>query len=203
MPRRAAHSQSDHEPPTYPRTVLSIRNRRTLSLRTHLRLAHCRNLLMAESRHSVEPWGLTLPQFNALAKIAATRGGLFFQELSRLLLVTSGNTTGIVDALEKLKLVKRQPWDEDRRVVWIVITRKGQRLMHQISPIHARNIGKALSFLPAEQLCALDRLLSTLSSGLRAARPSRTLFLHKPKTRASARLTRWPSRESVRKIPKE
>ncbi len=56
---------------------------------------------MRESRRSIEQWGLTLPQFDALAELArASRGGFTFGELSRLLLVTSGNLTGIVDRLE-------------------------------------------------------------------------------------------------------
>jgi DNA-binding MarR family transcriptional regulator len=65
--------------------------------------------------------------------------------------------------------VKRQQWAKDRRVVRIVLTSKGRRLVNQISPIHAGDIDAALSFLPADQLLALDQLLSTLSDGLRAS----------------------------------
>ena len=67
-----------------------------LAVRVHLRIASVRNLLMRESRRSVEPWGLTLPQFDILAELGrAKRTGFTFGELSRLLLVTSGNLTGI------------------------------------------------------------------------------------------------------------
>lgn len=152
--------------------VVPIPNRTKLSLRVHLRLANCRNLLMGESRRSVEQWGLTLAQFDALAEIArATRKGFTFGELSRLLLVTSGNLTGIVDRLEESGLVRRQQWTRDRRVVRIQLTAKGRRLINQIAPLHARDIETALEFMTAEQLLTLDELLSTLSDGLRAGAP--------------------------------
>src|SRR5262252_200284 len=86
----------------FPRESLGdVRNREKLSLRVHLRIANCRNLLMRESRRSVERSGLTLPQFDVLAELSrGGREGSTFGELSRLLLVTAGNLTGIVDRLE-------------------------------------------------------------------------------------------------------
>ena len=139
-----------------------------LALRVHVRLASCRNLLMRESRRSVERWGLTLPQFDALAELGrASRGGFTFGELSSLLLVTSGNLTGIVDRLEAEGLVQREQGKEDRRIVRIVLTRKGRRLVDQITPLHAQDIDNALAFLPREELTALNELLGNLRRGLR------------------------------------
>src|SRR5437660_1947134 len=88
------------------------------SLRTHLRIATCYNLLMREARQLVtERWRLTLPQFDVLAELArADEHGFTFVELSRLLLVTSGNLTGIVNRLAQQRLVARRPDLKDRRV---------------------------------------------------------------------------------------
>src|ERR1700730_8694119 len=65
----------------------------------HVRIASCYNLLMREARSRINSrWRLTLPQFDVLAELArADERGFTFVELSRLLLVTSGNLTGIVD----------------------------------------------------------------------------------------------------------
>ena len=65
-------------------------------MRTHLRIATCYNLLMREARQTIaQRWSLTLPQFDVLAELArADACGFTFVELSRLLLVTSGNLTG-------------------------------------------------------------------------------------------------------------
>lgn len=139
-----------------------------LTLRVHLRLATCRNLLMREARRSVERWGLTLPQFDVLAELSrAVDQGFTFVELSRLLLVTSGNLTGIVDRLESDGLVRRQTDDHDRRLVRIVLTRKGRDLAADIMPQHAQDIQALLAFMPTEQLTTLNDMLGHLRDGLR------------------------------------
>ena len=76
------------------------------ALRVHLRIAICRNLLMREARRSVERAGVTLAQFDVLAELDRAKTGFTFGELSRLLLVSAGNMTGIVDHLEADGLAK-------------------------------------------------------------------------------------------------
>jgi DNA-binding MarR family transcriptional regulator len=168
-PRAPAPDDHDRLTPASPRDVRrTLHPRAILSLRVHLRIASCRNLLMRESRRSIERWGLTLPQFDALAELARSgRTGFTFGELSRLLLVTSGNLTGIVDRLESEGLVRRQQGTRDRRVVRIVLTRKGRRRVEQIIPIHARDIDRALAAMPGDQLDALNDLLGILRNHLR------------------------------------
>jgi DNA-binding MarR family transcriptional regulator len=139
------------------------------SVRLHLRLATCRNLLMRGARLSVERWGLTLPQFDVLAELSrAKTEGFTFIELSRLLLVTSGNLTGIVDRLEAEGLVRRQTDVRDRRLVRIVMTKKGRRLAQEIMPLHAQDIHALLAFMPPNEMSALIEMLNRLRDGLRA-----------------------------------
>jgi DNA-binding MarR family transcriptional regulator len=162
----------------------TVFDRLKISLRVHLRIANCRNLLMREARRSVERWGLTLPQFDVLAELERAKSGFTFGELSRLLLVTSGNLTGIVDRLEADGLVRRKHDKRDRRVVRIVLTAKGRKLIDTIAPLHARDIQTALGFMPRRQLEALHELLSDMSSSLRAA-PTTTTAIE---TRSSGRM---------------
>src|SRR5438552_722977 len=145
MPR-TRQSHKDASPATG--SPVAIPDHTKLSVRVHLRLASCRNLLMRESRQSVERWGLTLPQFDILAELdRAPRAGFTFGELSRLLLVTSGNLTGIVDRLEADGLARREYDKGDRRVVRIVLTRKGRQLVKRIVPLHASDIEASLAFM--------------------------------------------------------
>lgn len=140
-----------------------------LALRAHLRLATCRNLMMRELRKSVERWDLTLPQFDMLAELArAGEDGFTFVELSRLLLVTSGNLTGIADRLEAEGLVARDPDRTDRRVIRIKLTPKGRQLTEEILPKHAEDVHEVLSFMPRERLSQLSDLLGELRDGLHA-----------------------------------
>jgi MarR family 2-MHQ and catechol resistance regulon transcriptional repressor len=123
---------------------------------------------MRESRAVATRWHLTLPQFDVLAELArnTTLGGFTFAQLSRLLLVTSGNLTGIVDRLEEQKLVRREPDKKDRRVVRVRLTEKGRDLTSRILPRHAEEIHRALSFMPRETLTQLNDLLGQLRDGL-------------------------------------
>lgn len=152
------------------RNVKPMQGRTRESVRTHLRIATCYNLLMREARQRVATrWNLTLPQFEVLAELArADAGGFTFVELSRLLLVTSGNLTGIVDRLEEQRLVQRVPDAKDRRVIRVALTERGRRVTDQMLPAHAADIEEILSFMPRTALTELSDLLGRLRDGLHA-----------------------------------
>ena len=123
---------------------------------------------MRESRAIATRWGLTFPQFDVLAELARNTnpGGFTFADVSRLLLVTSGNLTGIVDRLEEQALVRREPDKKDRRVVRIRLTDKGADLTTEALPYHANEIHRVLSFMPRETQAQLCDLLGQLRDGL-------------------------------------
>ncbi|HTK29875.1 MAG TPA: MarR family transcriptional regulator [Vicinamibacterales bacterium] len=152
------------------RNVKPMQGRTRESVRTHLRIATCYNLLMREARQRVASrWNLTLPQFEVLAELVrADAGGFTFVELSRLLLVTSGNLTGIVDRLEEQRLVQRRPDVRDRRVIRVALTERGRRVTDQMLPAHAADIEEILSFMPRSALTELSDLLGRLRDGLHA-----------------------------------
>lgn len=157
-PSVAAEQPPERKGPT-PRT--------RLPLQVHLRLARCRNLMMKEMRRSVERWNLTLPQFDVMAELArATEQGFTFVELSRLLLVTSGNLTGIIDRLEAEGLVRREAELSDRRVTRMILTTRGKQLTAEMLPRHAEDVAEMLSGIPREQLSQLNDLLGVLRDGL-------------------------------------
>ena len=143
------------------------------AVRMLVRLATCYNLLMREARQRIsDRWSLTLPQFDVLVELArADRDGFTFVELSRLLLVTSGNLTGIIDRLEAQGLVKRQPGQRDRRVVRVKLTPKGRGMTRQMLPRHAEDVADILSFLPSDRLQQLTDLLGGLRDGLHGTPP--------------------------------
>jgi DNA-binding MarR family transcriptional regulator len=148
--------------------LITIDGRARDALRTHLRIATCYNLLMREARQRVASrWDLTLPQFDVLAELArADASGFTFAELSRLLVVTSGNLTGIVDRLGKHHLVRRTPDPRDRRVIRVALTEKGRRMTDDMLPVHAADIDEILSFMPRSVLVRLSSLLGMLREGL-------------------------------------
>ena len=137
----------------------------------HVRIASCYNLLMREARRSVnDRWSLTLPQFDVLAELArADERGFTFIELSRLLLVTSGNLTGIVDRLEARELVRRQRDAKDGRVVRVKLTGRGRAMTSRMLPKHADDLGEILAFMSRDGLKRLSSLLDEVRHGLMRA----------------------------------
>ena len=67
----------------------------------------------------------TLPRFDVLAALYRRRDGVTMSELSRMLLVSNGNATAVVDRLEKDGLVRRTQSDQDRRTVFVGLTPEG------------------------------------------------------------------------------
>lgn len=140
-----------------------------LALSVWVRLLKAHGLLMRELRRRV-PEGLTLPQFDVLAQLdRRDAGGMTPGELTRELLVTAGNVTGIVDRLEALGLVDRRRQRDDRRVVRVRLTPRGRRLIRRAIPRHRRDVLSLLRPVPAEDLIRLRDLLGTLSRGLEVA----------------------------------
>jgi len=98
------------------------------ALRIWLRLLTCTQLIERQVRSRLrEQFSTTLPRFDLLAQLERHREGLKMNELSRLLMVTGGNVTAIVDQLEKEGLVERLDEPADRRAFRIRLTRAGER----------------------------------------------------------------------------
>jgi DNA-binding MarR family transcriptional regulator len=131
-----------------------------------LRLLKAHGLLVRELRRRVPP-PLTLPQFDVLAQLHRS-GAMTPGELTRELLVTAGNLTGIVERLVRLGLVSRHPVPEDGRAVRVRLTPAGRQLMARAIPRHRRDLAGLLAVMPPVELRRLRALLGTLGEGLQA-----------------------------------
>jgi DNA-binding MarR family transcriptional regulator len=138
-----------------------------LAVSVWVRLLKAHGLLLRELRRRV-PAQLTLPQFDVLAQLHRHPTGMTPGELTRELLVTAGNVTGIVARLEALDLVERRPVPEDRRAVRLRLTARGRRLMDRAIPRHRREVGALLGRVEAPRLERLRDLLGELSRSLEA-----------------------------------
>jgi|SRR5690625_765190 len=108
-------------------------------LRLWLRLLSCTTLIENELRSRLrKKYKTTLPRFELMAQLAEQPEGLKMSELSRKMLVTNGNITGIADQLEKEGVVERQRVLHDRRSSVIRLTEKGQTLYKQIALVYNR-----------------------------------------------------------------
>src|SRR6185437_16155717 len=95
-------------------------------LRLWIRILRTARAIEAEVRERLRvEFEVTLPQFDVMAALERKPTGMTMTELSRFLMVSNGNVTGIIDRLESDKLVTRQPPADDRRAIIVRLTPRG------------------------------------------------------------------------------
>ena len=108
-----------------------------LSLRLWLRLLACSTDIETEIRRRLRAqFGITLARFDYLAQLHRHPDGLRMSALSRYLMVTGGNVTGLTDELEKEGLVQRDAEPGDRRSVRVALTPKGRKVFEKMASEH-------------------------------------------------------------------
>lgn len=108
---------------------------------------------------------LTMPQFRALVTIRRW-GRQSGRELARRLGVTPGTLVPLVDRLEEQGFVRRVPDLEDRRLTWLELTPKANRLFERLWGMGAVRVAGAIGrLLPAER-ADLRRLLALVADHL-------------------------------------
>jgi DNA-binding MarR family transcriptional regulator len=87
-----------------------------LDIRVWLRLLACSNQIQQEVRSLLRThFGTTLPRFDYLAQLERHPEGLRMNALSRYMMVSGGNVTGLTDQLVADGWIERIPDPEDRR----------------------------------------------------------------------------------------
>ena len=105
-----------------------------MELRVWLRLLTCTNLLDNEVRTRLKATAdTTLPRFDILAQLERHDGPMSMGDLSRRLMVSNGNVTGLIDRLAREGMVDRTPSPEDRRVQMVSLTADGSKFFAKIA----------------------------------------------------------------------
>ena len=105
----------------------------------------------------------TLPRFDVLAALYRRREGVTMGELSRLLLVSNGNATTVVDRLERDGLVRRTPSEADRRTVYVAMTPEGVASFEAMATGHEAAVDKLFAGVTEADLDALTEILKRMS----------------------------------------
>ena len=135
------------------------------ALRIWLRLLTCTQLIERRVRSGLrEEFSTTLPRFDLMAQLERHPEGLKMNELSRLLMVTGGNVTTIVDQLEKEGLVERLAEPDDRRAWLIRLTSSGKKTFAEWARAHEQWVVELLSGLSRKEHDELLKLLAKLKT---------------------------------------
>jgi len=133
------------------------------ALRLWLRLLTCSQLIERHVRSRLRSrFATTLPRFDLLSQLERHPLGLKMNELSRLLMVTGGNVTGIVDQLVKEGLVERVDDAADRRAWRVRLTRAGGKAFAEMAGAHEAWVVELLGGLSRKEADALLQLLARL-----------------------------------------
>ena len=129
-------------------------------LRLWLRLLTCTQLIEKQIRTELRvQFDTTLPRFDLLSQLERSPDGLKMNELSRRMMVTSGNITGITDQLVTEGLVERITVDGDRRAYRVKLTDKGRKNFTEMAVQHENWIVEAFSSLKDTEITTLHKLL--------------------------------------------
>ena len=133
------------------------------ALKLWLRLLACSTQIEDEIRRRLRlRFGTSLPRFDYLAQLHRWPEGLKMKELSRCLMVTGGNITGLTDELERDGLVLRESSPTDRRS-WIVrLTSAGRSSFEAMAAEHELWILELFGGLDTKAVQQLYNQLGTL-----------------------------------------
>jgi len=138
-----------------------------LELRVWLRLLTCTTIIEREVRRRLrQTFDTTLPRFDILAQLDGAPAGLTMGELSRRLMVSNGNITGLVERLVGEGLVARGPAPGDRRALLVRLTRRGKHAFDTMVPTHHGWIEDLMAGLGRREMAELHKRLGELKSSL-------------------------------------
>ena len=146
-----------------------------IALRLWLRLLTCSSLVETSIRRRLQrQFSLTLPRFDLLAQLDRV-DGLKMSELSRRLMVTSGNVTGIADQLERDGWLTRESDSDDRRATRLRLTASGRERFRVMARVHETWIIELMSSLDSTEQRELQRLLGKLKQSASRTDTTRAL----------------------------
>jgi len=137
----------------------------TQALRLWLRMLACTNLIEGQIRTRLRShFGITLPRFDLMSQLERSPEGLKMGELSKRMMVTGGNVTGITDQLVSEGLVVREDNPKDRRAYIVKLTADGRRMFKRMAESHEKWIVELLGGMSDKERQQFYLLLASLKS---------------------------------------
>jgi DNA-binding MarR family transcriptional regulator len=135
-------------------------------LRLWLRLLTTTTLVETEIRRRLRvQFATTLPRFDLLAQLQRA-GPLTLGEVSRRMMVSNGNVTGLAARLETEGLIERRVNAADRREQSLRLTPRGRREFARQSVAHEGWIAELFAGLSVTDQAALHRLLGRAKASI-------------------------------------
>jgi len=122
---------------------------------------------MRQFSQELQDFGLTLPQFVALAALVAHKRPCAMSDLTKVTLQDPPTMTGIMDRLVKMELAQRSRSETDRRVVLVQATQAGTGLLSRIRDQALNGVmNDYLAMANSDELADVDRLMEIFEQSL-------------------------------------
>lgn len=139
-------------------------------LRLWLRLLTCTTMIEATIRSRLrQQFGVTLPRFDLMAQLEKTPAGMTLGELSRRMMVSNGNVTGLIERLVAAGEVERARHATDRRATIVRLTAAGHRSFATMAAAHEQWVAAMFRDVPQNDLPLLMAALGRVKRSVRAA----------------------------------
>ena len=126
-----------------------------------LNILYTNNWLSEKIAIIFDEWDITPRQFNILRILRGEGKPLSTLQIRQRMLDKMSDTSRIVDRLVKKGMVRKTPNAEDRRLVDVVITPRGRKLLEKIDPLE-NDMDKMITHLTPEEASTLNSLLDKL-----------------------------------------
>jgi len=139
-------------------------------LRLWLRLLTCTTLIEGEVRRRLrDKFDVTLPRFDLMAQLDKAPNGMTLGELSKRMMVSNGNVTGLAERLVEQGLLDRRASPNDRRSQIVSLTAEGRRTFRAMARTHEDWIAEMFAGLDAGEIETLMDLLAKAKTSARKA----------------------------------
>jgi DNA-binding MarR family transcriptional regulator len=145
--------------------VVTARTTGKEKLRLWIRLLRASRTIEAELRERLsKEFATTLPRFDVLAALYRVPDGMLMSDLSRFLLVSNGNVTGIVDRLVSEGLISRARRNGDRRTSIVRLTPRGRDSFRAMAAAHEGWVSELLADVSKTDAQRLTSMLKAFRS---------------------------------------
>lgn len=105
---------------------------------------------------------LNITEFSVL-EVLYLQGKQTIQQIGSSILISSGSMTYVIDKLEQKGLLNRNACPDDRRVIHVLLTEDGIRLMQKIMPNHRDLVNYMFGSLSDNESETMVKLLKKVS----------------------------------------
>jgi DNA-binding MarR family transcriptional regulator len=110
--------------------------------------------------------GLTLSQYDVLLRLAGTfEGRMKMRDLAEAIVYSTGGLTRLVERMCQAGLVRREPSDDDRRVIYAALTDHGRQRLQAASAVHLDGVDRYFaSHLADDEIDSVASFLARLNT---------------------------------------